>query len=263
MTDRHSTAHPRETIQEPAPGPFDFFMTAVALLALALVVAESTLDEASEVAKLFRSFDYAVCAIFFVDFLVRLVRAPRKLRYLFGWGLLDLAASIPFVAGARFVRVVRVFRVIRAIKSIRLLSLAVTRNYRAAALAMVMLAMVFGVVVCSVGVLQYESAAPHGNIKTADDVIWWAAVTASTVGYGDLYPVTPEGRLLAVVLMVISIGAFTSIAGLFASVLTSGANAASHKFDREMREQLRELHSKVSRMAEAPRPPAEASDSAE
>ncbi len=245
MTAKHTPAN----LQEPTPGSFDFFMTAVALLALALVVAESTLEESSEVAKLFRSFDFAVCAIFLIDFVIRLARAPRKLKYLFGWGLLDLAASIPFVAGVRFVRVVRVFRLIRAIKSIRLISLAVTRNYRAAALAMVMCVMVFGVVLCSYGVLLYESAVPHGNIKTADDVMWWAAVTASTVGYGDLYPVTPEGRVLAVVLMIISIGAFTSIAGLFASVLTTGADAASGQFEHEIREQLKQIHARVKNLA--------------
>lgn len=244
MTDKHSTAH----LQEPAPSSFDFFMTAVALLALALVVAESTLDKSSEVAKLFGSFDFAVCGIFLIDFVIRLARAPRKLKYLFGWGLLDLAASIPFVTGLRFIRLVRVFRLIRAVKSIRLLSIAVTHNYRAAALAMVMIVMVFGVVLCSAGVLQYESTAPNGNIKTAGDVMWWAAVTASTIGYGDVYPVTPEGRVLAVALMLISIGAFTSIAGLFASVLTTGANVASGRFEREMREEMRQIHARVKKL---------------
>jgi voltage-gated potassium channel len=69
----------------------------------------------------------------------------------------------------------------------------------------------------SIAVLNFESAADEGNIRTAADALWWAITTVTTVGYGDLYPVTIEGRLVAVVLMVTGVGTFATLAGALAT----------------------------------------------
>ena len=97
--------------------------------------------------------------------------------------------------------------------------MGVTRRDRPAALLSLILfiGMMSFIVIC-VGVLHFEHDAPGATIKTADDVLWWAVVTCSTVGYGDEYPVTQSGRVLAGLLMVIGIGAFataTTALGVF------------------------------------------------
>ena len=69
---------------------------------------------------------------------------------------------------------------------------------------------------CSIAILQFESGA-GGNITTAEDAVWWAFTTITTVGYGDRYPVTTEGRMIAVVLM----SGGVSLFGLFSGFLAS------------------------------------------
>jgi voltage-gated potassium channel Kch len=61
--------------------------------------------------------------------------------------------------------------------------------------------------------------APNANIHTAEDVAWWAVVTISTVGYGELFPVTPGGRILSVFIMVVGIGSFATLVGAVAGVM--------------------------------------------
>lgn len=77
-------------------------------------------------------------------------------------------------------------------------------------------------------VLYFEGQDPSANLTNARDVLWWSVVTMSTVGYGDFYPVTVGGRFFAVLLMVVGIGIFAMMAGLFADVLRTAAQEISH-----------------------------------
>lgn len=72
--------------------------------------------------------------------------------------------------------------------------------------------MIFG----SISILQFETA-PESNIKTAEDAIWWAFVTITTVGYGDRYPVTTEGRIIAAFLMITGVALFGTFTGFIAA----------------------------------------------
>lgn len=72
------------------------------------------------------------------------------------------------------------------------------------------------IIFSSIIILQVEKA-PGSNIFTAGDALWWAFVTITTVGYGDLYPVTLEGRLVAVILMTTGVGLFGTFTAFVAS----------------------------------------------
>ena len=72
------------------------------------------------------------------------------------------------------------------------------------------------VIFSSVAILQVEDD-PNSNIKTAEDALWWAYVTITTVGYGDKYPVTTEGRIIAAFLMTMGVGLFGTFTGYVAS----------------------------------------------
>ncbi len=73
----------------------------------------------------------------------------------------------------------------------------------------------------SSAMLFIEGQNPEANIQTGTDALWWAFVTISTVGYGDHYPVTTGGKLLAVLIIICGVGIFGMISGLITSILTA------------------------------------------
>ena len=82
------------------------------------------------------------------------------------------------------------------------------------------------VIFSSIAILQVEDD-PSSNIKTAEDAIWWSYVTITTVGYGDRFPVTTEGRIIAALLMTVGVGLFGTFTAFLASWFV-GENKKEH-----------------------------------
>jgi voltage-gated potassium channel len=228
---------------------YDVFISVAAIASIAIVSWLFVADPNTEEAKLLNHFDDFFCLVFFIDYLRQIFKAKKKVRYIFGWGLFDLASSIPAIGPLRFLRLIRILRVLRAVRSIRILTQVFKSDLVGATIVSSMTMSMGGIILACFGVLHYESTAIGANIKTADDVVWWAVVTTSTVGYGDFYPVTGAGRLLAALVMVLGIGLFATIAGAIASRLTS-ISPVSHtkslqKRMHDLQEQNHELLKKL------------------
>jgi voltage-gated potassium channel len=167
---------------------------------------------------------------------VDLWKAPSKLRYLFGWGIIDLLSSIPFVLQVRWLRFARVLRFLMLLRAIRLLweSAKVDRRSIVMAGATFFIQTLF-IAICIV-VLQVEHDAPDGKIRSASDVLWWAMTTVTTVGYGDMYPVTTTGRIAGAILMVSGIGYLATVLSVGAEcALRAGPFASSSRAQRSDR----------------------------
>jgi len=92
------------------------------------------------------------------------------------------------------------------------------------------------------------------NIRTAEDAVWWSVSTFTTVGYGDKYPVTSEGRVLGMVLMVAGVGMFGGISGLAASFFLGGQDRKSAE-TKEILEKLDLLQTKLDALTREPQIP--------
>ena len=198
---------------------YQLFMLILCLLALVALAAETMLPLAPGTRQILTWADTAVCVIFFMDFWVQLAHAPNRWRYFVSWGWIDLLSSIPTVNALRFgraARVLRVLRVLRGVRSTKLIAeFLITRRAQGAFLAASLLSLLL-VVAGSIAILELE-AVDGANIRTAQDAMWWAIVTLTTVGYGDRFPVTGEGRVVAAMLMVAGIGLFGAVSGFVAS----------------------------------------------
>lgn len=171
-----------------------------------------------EVTRLLNYIDNAICVIFLFEFVVRLRKAESKKAFL-KWGWIDLIASIPtfpFMRAGRLFRLIRIIRILRAFRSARLIINHVFKNRVRGTLTSVSLIAVLVLLLSSIAILQFETA-PDSNIKSAEDALWWSYTTITTVGYGDKYPVTTEGRLVAMVLMTVGVGLF----GTFTAYVSS------------------------------------------
>jgi voltage-gated potassium channel len=187
--------------------------------------------------------DTGVCFLFFADFVGSLVRASNRWRYLYTWGWIDLASSIPAVSALRWgraVRIIRIVRVLRAVRSVKhLSSFVLAKRAEGTLLAAVYVSLLL-VLFSSIAILQFE-VEPESNIKNAGDAIWWSFVTVTTVGYGDKYPITAEGRVLAGVLMTAGIGLFGTFSGFVAAWFLKPEEQQERSDIDRMREELAEI----------------------
>lgn len=210
--------HNKETSDEMKR--FSFLEVAVLVLSiyvLGALLAQAVFHVSPEVSLLLDRIDTFVCIVFLTDFAVRYRRAPSKLAFM-KWGWIDLISSIPaydFLRWGRMVRIIRIVRIIRAFRSTRhLTAFLFRRRTQSLALTAILTAMVL-VIFASIAVLVFEDE-QASNIRTPFDALWWSISTMTTVGYGDVVPVTTEGKLVAMILMVVGVGLFGVLTGLFA-----------------------------------------------
>jgi len=172
----------------------------------------------SELMVLLSYIDTAICIVFLVDFVIRFVRAPNKLHFM-KWGWIDLISSIPtleYARAGRALRLIRLLRVLRAFRSTRILVKHLYARKAQGAIASALIIAILMLLFSSIAILQVETA-ENSNITTAEDALWWAFVTITTVGYGDKFPVTTEGRIIAMFLMTTGVGLF----GIFTAYVAS------------------------------------------
>jgi voltage-gated potassium channel len=190
-------------------GYFNIIILVLTIYVLGALLVETFCVLPAETAKLLDFIDKAICLIFFVDFSVRFFKSENKLKFM-RWGWIDLVSSIPVVnyfRAGRLLRLIRLLRIIRAFRSSKQLVNHVFKNKAKGAFTSVSIFAVLLIIFSAIAILQVENT-KEGNIKSAEDAIWWAYVTITTVGYGDKFPVTTEGRLIAVVLMTAGVGLF-------------------------------------------------------
>lgn len=224
---------------------FDLVILVLSVVVLVALGAEIMLDLSPETVRILFWLDFAICMVFMGDFFVRLYKAENKKAFL-KWGWIDFIASIPVIEPlrwARIIRLLRILRILRAFRSSKTLVSYVFHRKSQSALSIGLLTGVLALFTGSVLILEVEALSPDANITNAGDAIWWSLVTVTTVGYGDFYPVTIEGRIIATGLMMIGIGLFGTLSGAMASILLS--NPDSDRGRDESLERLDRLTSEI------------------
>jgi voltage-gated potassium channel len=240
MTTIAATARP-----EDRASAFQLVMVFLSFYVIVALVIEAVVPLKPATAELLQMLDTVICFVFLADFGIRFARAESKWRFM-RWGWIDLVSSIPMVDAFRWGRVVRVFRVLRAFRSVRVFVTFFLRKRAESALAvitsLVIALMIFG----CLAMLNVEVAS-ESNIRTPSDVLWWAMTTMTTVGYGDRYPVTTEGRIIAVLMMIGGTALFSTFTAYIATKLLEPASDTQQNEIQLLIEEVRALREAVER----------------
>jgi len=202
---------------------FQIAILILSILALAALAADTMCEFPAAVQSLIQIVDTAVCVVLLVDLFLRFYHADSKWAFM-KWGWIDLIASIPnldLLRWGRLVRVLRIIRLLRGVRSVhRVLTMILQNKMQGGAVSLGLMAFLL-ITFSSVSILVCERRG-DATIKSAEDAIWWSISTITTVGYGDEYPVTTEGRVVGIVLMICGVGMFAGLSGLVASVFLGG-----------------------------------------
>lgn len=204
-------------------GYLDFVVLILSIYVLGTLLVDTFFTLPKEISRELNIIDDIICLLFLLDFCVRLYKAENKLAFL-KWGWIDLISCIPtvdFLRAGRILRLIKLFRIIRSFRSVVSFTNHIFANKIQGTFASVSIIAILLVIFSSIAILQVE-VDPQSNIKTAEDALWWAYVTITTVGYGDRFPVTMEGRVIAAILMTAGVGLFGIFSGFLASWFVKG-----------------------------------------
>ena len=189
-----------------------------------------------------RFSEIAIVLAFTLEYSLRVLVATRKARFIFSFfGLVDLLAVLPFFLSTGIdLRAVRAFRLLRLVRIFKLVrySHSVQRFHIALRLAkedLILFFCVSAVVVflASVGIYYCERESQPDKFASVFHCLWWSIVTLTTVGYGDTYPVTPQGRLFTGLVLVAGIAIVAVPAGLLSSALGRARELQEEQMRRE------------------------------
>jgi len=167
--------------------------------------------------------------IFTVEYVLRIFVADKKFKYIFSfYGLIDLFSILPFYIARgidlRALRIFRLFRLFRTFKLVRY-NKAIKRFRKAFGmikqeLIIFLIATVFLLFISSVGIYYFEYEAQPGQFSSIFHRMWWSVATLTTVGYGDIYPITAGGKIFTFIILMIGLGIIAVPTALIASALT-------------------------------------------
>jgi voltage-gated potassium channel len=170
-----------------------------------------------------------IVIIFTIEYILRSIVADNKLKYIFSfYGIIDLLAILPFYVTAgidlRALRMFRLFRILRAFKLFRY-SKAIKMFQKALKLIkeeliVFFLSTCFMLFLSAVGIYYFENPLQPDAFKSVFHSLWWAVITLTTVGYGDMIPITVGGKVFTFIILMIGLAIVAVPTGLITSAIS-------------------------------------------
>ena len=208
---------------------FDYFIQLIIVLSLISFSLETLPNISDEFRLVLEKFEFVSIIIFSIEYVLRVLVSKKPLKYIFSfYGIIDILAILPFYLNRfldlRFLRAFRVFRIFRALKLIRY-NKALNRFNVAFKIVKEELVLFFIVIlimlfIVSAGIYSFENEAQPEIFKSVFHSGWWSIVTLTTVGYGDVYPITLGGKVFTFFVLMIGIGVVAVPAGLVGTALS-------------------------------------------
>ncbi|MDX1365313.1 ion transporter [Arenibacter latericius] len=218
---------------------FAYIIQTLILISIVAFTMETVPSISDETKIILRGVEIFCVLVFSLEYLLRLYVSERKLKFVFSFfGIIDLLAILPFylalgmdlrsLRALRFLRLFRILKLMRYNKAINRFSIAIkTAKEEITLFLFVTLILIY---LSAVGIYYFENEAQPEHFASIFDSLWWAIVTLTTVGYGDVYPITLGGRMFTFVILMIGLGIVAIPTGIISSALT---NAIDEKEEKE------------------------------
>ncbi len=208
---------------------FDISIQVLIVFSAVSLAIETLPDLSSGAKEILRQIEIGIIIIFTVEYLLRLYLSEKKLGFVFSfYGLVDLIAIAPFylalgldltaVRGFRLIRLIRLLKLARYSKAMQRFHIAFG-IVREEVVLFICFAL-FLLYLSALGIYHFEHQAQPEAFASVIHSLWWAVATLTTVGYGDIYPVTVGGKVFTFFILIIGMGIVAVPAGLVASALT-------------------------------------------
>jgi voltage-gated potassium channel len=232
----HNTIYESNTV---AGKVFDVALLILIISSIVVVTLDSIKSYHHQYGRIFYLLEWIFTGLFTLEYVLRLISIKKPLRYVFSFlGFIDLLAIIPsylsiFFVGAqsllvlralRLLRVFRIFKLTHFLTEIEFLKIALTTSLKKITIFMLV---VLSLVIILGSIMYLVENGENGFISIPDS-IYWAIVTITTVGYGDIAPVTPMGKLIASLMMFIGYGIIAVPTGIITTEMANAARKRKH-----------------------------------
>jgi voltage-gated potassium channel len=215
----------------PAGRAFDVVLLVCILCSILVFMLDSVPAIQAEAGPLLNNLEWSFTIVFSLEYLLRLYVSPKPLRYVFSfWGVVDLFALLPaylslVLASSHYLGVVRSLRLLRVFRILKLArylteSQSMFKALRASAYKIMLFMSGVLVLVILLGTIMYVVEGPEHGFDSIPKSIYWAIITITTVGYGDMVPVTPLGKTLASFIMLIGYSILAVPTGIVSAEMT-------------------------------------------
>lgn len=217
---------------------FSIIIQILILISVVTFSMETIPDLEPETRLMLRYVELFTVIVFTIEYMLRIYVAENKPRFVFSFfGIIDFLAILPFylaigvdlrsLRALRFLRLFRIFKLVRYNKAMNQFSRAIKSSKEQIFLFIfVTLILVY---FAAVGIYYFESEAQPEHFSSIFDSLWWAIITLTTVGYGDVYPITVGGKVFTFVILMIGLGIVAIPTGIISSALTHAVDKSDDK----------------------------------
>ena len=213
---------------------FAFFIQALILVSVITFSIETIPNLSAKTKFCLGVIELFSVIVFTAEYLLRIFVSDRKLSFIFSFfGIIDLLAILPFylalgvdlrsLRALRFLRLFRVLKLVRYNKAMNHLIRAIS-SAKEQIFLFIFITIIL-IYFAAVGIYYFENEAQPDKFTSIFDSLWWAIVTLTTVGYGDVYPITIGGKIFTFFILLIGLGIVAVPTGIISSALTQSVDA--------------------------------------
>ena len=213
---------------------FDVLLIVAILLSVTVVFLESIEVLKNDYGRIFYALEWGFTILFTVEYLLRIISVNKPLKYIFSfYGIIDFLSIAPtylslIIVGSQYLLAIRILRLLRVFRVFKLTHLLTQSNILVGALkasrakiAVFLFAVLTSVVV--IGAIIYVVEGPENGFTSIPVSMYWAIVTLTTVGYGDISPQTPLGQFIASIVMIMGYAIIAVPTGIVSVEIASAA----------------------------------------